>query len=110
MFCQNCGAKISDKAVVCLSCGVAVKNISVAKASSINDEWLVAMLLAMFLGIFGAHNFYLKRNSVAIAQLVLGLCSCFAISGIWALVDWVMILSGNYRKADGTLLTQNKTP
>lgn len=106
MFCQNCGVKIPDKAAVCLGCGVAVKNISAAKVSSINDEWLVAMLLAMFLGIFGAHNFYLKRNSVAIAQLILGLCSCFMISGIWALVDWVMIVSGNYRKADGTLLTQ----
>ena len=106
MFCQNCGAKIPDKAAVCLNCGVAVKNVSAAKVSSVNDEWLVAMLLAMFLGVFGVHNFYLRRNSVAIAQLVLGLCSCFVISGIWATVDWVMIVSGNYRKVDGTLLAR----
>ena len=109
MFCQNCGAEIHDKAVVCLKCGAPAPNTSYAKPSTVRDEWLVAMLLAMFLGVFGAHNFYLKRNSVAIAQLILGLCSCFIISGIWALVDWVLIVSGNYRKADGTLLTQNET-
>ena len=106
MFCQNCGADVPDKTEVCLGCGMAVQNVSAAKIPSVNDEWLGAMLLAMFLGIFGAHNFYLKRNSVAIAQLVLGLCSCFIISGIWSLVDWAMIVSGNYRKADGTLLKQ----
>ncbi len=92
---------------MCLNCGVAVSGTGAAvKSSGTNDEWLIAMLLAMFLGSFGAHNFYLKRNSIAIAQLVLGLCSCFIISGIWSLVDWAMILSGNYRKADGTILKQ----
>lgn len=107
MFCPSCGSEIKSGAVVCLNCGAAAPNASVAvKSDNTNSEWLTAMLLALFLGPFGAHNFYLKRYSIAIAQLVLGLCSCFTISGIWALVDWVVILSGNYRKADGTILTQ----
>ncbi len=92
---------------MCLNCGVAVSGAGAeVKSSGTSDEWVIAMLFAMFLGAFGAHNFYLKRNSIAIAQLILGICSCFIISGIWALVDWAMILSGNYRKADGTILKQ----
>ena len=108
MYCPSCGSEIKPGAVVCLNCGAAAPNASVAGSSnSTNPEWLVAMLLAVFFGSFGAHNFYLKRYSIAIAQLVLGLCSCFVISGIWAVVDWAMILAGNYRKADGTILTQH---
>lgn len=107
MFCSSCGTEIKPGAVVCLNCGAAAPGGGAAvKSSGTNDEWLTAMLLAMFLGAFGAHNFYLKRYSIAIAQLILGICSCFIISGIWAFVDWIMILSGNYRKADGTILKQ----
>ena len=107
MFCSSCGTEINPGAVVCLNCGAAAPKEGLAiQSAGTNDEWLIAMLLAMFLGSFGAHNFYLKRNSIAIAQLILGLCSCFIISGIWGLVDWIMILSGNYRKADGTILQQ----
>lgn len=107
MFCSSCGSEIKPGAVICLNCGAAAPNIAGAfQPRTINDQWLIALALVMTLGAFGGHNFYLKRNSIAIAQLILGLCSCFTISGIWAIVDLAMILSGNYRKADGTILTQ----
>ena len=34
---------------------------------------LVAYILWFFLGLFGGHNFYLKRTGVAVAQLILTL-------------------------------------
>ncbi|RAI44838.1 TM2 domain-containing protein [Rhodoplanes roseus] len=53
---------------------------------------LIAYLLWFFLGMFGGHNFYLKRTGVAIAQLVLTLTVFGAIvSGVWILIDAFLI-------------------
>ena len=58
MFCSSCGTEINPGAVVCLNCGAAAPKEGLAiKSAGTNDEWLIAMLLAMFLGSFGAHNF-----------------------------------------------------
>lgn len=105
MFCTNCGAEIDDKAVVCVKCGVAVKPVS--ETASGSNEWLTALLLCFFLGWLGVHRFYTKNNDIAVAQLVLGVLSCGVISGVWALVDFILILSGSYKKGDGQILTQN---
>ena len=48
------------------------------------------ILLGLFLGGLGIHNFYAGHNSKATAQLLITLLSCgFAglITGIWALID-----------------------
>ncbi len=60
---------------------------------------LVAGMLGIFLGGFGAHNFYLGKNDTAIIQLILTLCTG-GIGAIWGLVEGVMILFGspNYRQ------------
>lgn len=105
MFCTNCGAEIDDKAVVCVKCGVAVKPVS--EIASGSNEWLTTLLLCFFLGWLGVHRFYTKNNDIAVAQLVLGVLSCGVISGVWALVDFILILSGSYKKGDGQILTQN---
>jgi hypothetical protein len=49
---------------------------------------LVAYIL-WFLGLFGGHNFYLKRTGVAVAQLILTL----TIVGMLITVVWVSMLS-----------------
>ena len=62
-------------------------------------QWIVALLLAFFLGGFGVHNFYLGYNTKGIIQLVLTITLIGApISGIWALVEFIMIIarSGSY--------------
>jgi TM2 domain protein len=64
---------------------------------------IVAAVLAFFFGTFGVHNFYLgytKRGAyqlgLAIAGIVLSIVviGVFLIiaAGIWALVDFIMIL------------------
>ena len=64
-----------------------------------------AALLAFFLGSLGIHNFYLGFKGRAIAQLlitVLSAGSLFWVSGLWAFVECVLILTGKTSKdADG---------
>jgi TM2 domain-containing membrane protein YozV len=55
---------------------------------------LVAYLLWFFLGLFGAHNFYLGRTGVAVTQLILSLILVGMIITIfWVLVDAFLIPS-----------------
>jgi hypothetical protein len=60
---------------------------------------LVALLLGFFLGVFGAHRFYVGRPRTAILQaLTLGGV------GIWWLYDNILILAGSFRDGDGLLV------
>ncbi|WP_263382370.1 NINE protein [Granulicella arctica] len=48
------------------------------------------VLLAVFLGSFGAHNFYAGYTKKAVIQLCITLCTCFwasAIPWIWAIIE-----------------------
>lgn len=66
---------------------------------------LPAFLLAFFLGMFGAHRFYVGRTSSAIAQLILTLTIVGAlITAIWHLIDWIMIVTGSFEDEDQKLL------
>ena len=65
---------------------------------------LVAGLLGIFLGGFGAHNFYLGKTSRAIAQIVVTLVTCGA-GYIWGLIEGILCLCGNYTDADGLPLS-----
>lgn len=57
-----------------------------------------ALLLALFLGGFGAHRFYAGKPGTAIIMLILTLTVVGAIvSGIWAFVDFIMILAGGFK-------------
>ena len=68
---------------------------------------LPAFLLSFFLGPLGAHRFYVGKIWTGILMLVLTL-SFFGlfISAVWNLIDWITILCGNFRDADGNKLTQ----
>lgn len=65
---------------------------------------VAAGLLALFLGAFGIHRFYLGHNGTGIAMLLLTVLTCGyggVISGIWAIVDMIGIFTGSMRDSDG---------
>lgn len=68
---------------------------------------LPAFLFSTFLGVFGAHRFYVGKIVSAVAMLLLTL-SFFGlfVSAIWNFIDWIMILSGNFKDRDGRKLTE----
>jgi TM2 domain-containing membrane protein YozV len=62
-------------------------------------EWLPTLLLCWFLGLLGVHRFYTGHVGIGVAQLLTG-GGC----GIWMLIDFFIILVGNYKDAEGRVL------
>jgi TM2 domain-containing membrane protein YozV len=64
-------------------------------------DWLTTLLLCFFLGVFGVHRFYTGSTGLGVAQLLTG-GGC----GIWALIDFIMILTGGYKDGNGNPLVR----
>ena len=65
-FCFACGEKIDPRAEICPKCGVRQQCIKVQGEKS----RVAAILLAFFLGGFGAHKFYLGRVGWGLVYLL----------------------------------------
>lgn len=48
-FCSNCGAEVSDAAVVCVKCGVALNGKSVGKSESWSTGGFIGLVIASFI-------------------------------------------------------------
>jgi TM2 domain-containing membrane protein YozV len=95
MFCNHCGAEIPDKAVICIKCGVPSSPGGNLEKSS--KSRLAYILLGLFLGGWGIHNFYAGRTGKGVAQLLITLVSIpllFVVVGFFGLLAifiWVII-------------------
>lgn len=81
IICSNCGAQINGTVNFCPNCGnqipvqntVSVTQVSVPAETPPQNispkSRLAALLLGIFLGRFGVHNFYLGRIGRGIAQV-----------------------------------------
>ena len=97
-FCSNCGAELNEEQEICLKCGVRVKNSNTKNTDPNAKSKIAAGLLGILLGAFGVHNFYLGNTGKAVGQLLITVLSCgilSPISGIWGLVEGIMILTGS---------------
>ncbi len=64
------------------------------------NQWLITLLLCWFLGVFGIHRFYTGHIAIGVVQLLtLGLC------GIWVLIDLILLVTGNFKDAEGNPIT-----
>jgi TM2 domain-containing membrane protein YozV len=76
-----------------------------------NTDCLAAVLFCFFLGCFGAHRFFVKKTGSAVAMLLITVLTGwifglgFYITGIWALVDLIMLVCEKFTTADGKVLT-----
>ena len=58
-------------------------------------QWIVALLLAFFVGFVGVHNFYLGYTGKALFQLLGTLLTCGILAfpiAIWAFIEGILIL------------------
>ena len=97
-FCLACNRIIDAEAVVCTSCGV-MQPLPPEMATE--KRILPASLLCFFLGVFGAHRFYVGKVGTGLLQL-------FTLGGlgIWWLVDMILLVSGEFRDKDGNRITE----
>ena len=112
--CINCGAELADGAAFCPNCGVSTIG-GAAEAQPVREKKskLAVGLLAILLGTYGLHNFYLGNTNKGLTQLLVSLAGGIFTCGIstivvyvWAFVEGVFYLMGK----EGYTTDANGTP
>lgn len=62
---------------------------------------LPAFLMCFFLGCFGVHRFYVGKIGTGLLQIL-----TLGGLGIWALIDWIMIVAGAFSDKQGNKLKE----
>ena len=97
-YCSACGTSIDSRAEICPSCGVRVAPPA-AIADASDKSRTAALLLCFFLGVLGAHRFYVGKVGTGLVWLF-----TIGILGIGALVDLISIITGTFKDIDGKRL------
>lgn len=76
ILCPDCGKQISDSAANCIQCGRPMRRASPVARAIIKQQEShcsrgVYIILALFLGLLGIHNFYAGHYLSGAAQLIL---------------------------------------
>jgi hypothetical protein len=98
-YCAKCGAELHDESVVCPKCGCPAPVLGAQLGNVSEKSWVAALLLCFFLGGLGVHRFYVGKVGTGILMLL-----TLGGFGIWALIDFIIILVGSFRDADGKIL------
>ncbi|MDQ5957653.1 MAG: hypothetical protein QG614_628 [Patescibacteria group bacterium] len=64
-----------------------------------NKDWIITLLLAIFLGTFGIHRFYNKKIGTGILMLI-----TFGGFGLWQLIDIILIVTETFKNKSGHIL------
>lgn len=94
MYCPRCGVELLAASRYCPNCGANLDQQVSTKSRNI------AGVIALIMGSFGIHNFYLGYKKKAIIQLCLGIGGLLTfgvtstISGIWGICECISLLVG----------------
>jgi len=102
VYCQRCGAAMAREERFCRSCGTdsttpwgAAPQVPYPAAVS-DRKRLVALLLCIFLGVFGAHRFYVGKIGTGVIWLF-----TLSLLGVGMLFDLILIIAGEFRDKQG---------
>lgn len=113
-FCNKCGAATTALTEICKNCGTRLVKAREEYISS--KSRLATTLLALFLGMLGAHRFYTGKIVTGVAMLILTILGVVTIwfclfgliflipVGVWALVDFITAVSGNEKDSEEKLI------
>ncbi len=99
VHCRGCGKHIHKSASTCPHCGATQALHPNGAATASSKQKVLAAVLCWCFGIFGVHRLYVGKVGTGLIQL-------FTLGGlgVWAFVDFIMILSGKFRDESGKLL------
>lgn len=69
------------------------------KESKSDKSYVATLLFCLFLGMFGAHRFYVGKIGTGILMLL-----TFGGFGIWMLIDFILIICTRFRDKEGFLI------
>jgi len=64
-----------------------------------DKSWVATLLLSLFTGGIGGHRFYVGKIGTGVLMLL----TCGGL-GVWALIDLIVIIMGNFKDADGRVI------
>jgi TM2 domain-containing membrane protein YozV len=96
IYCRACGAQMHISAHACPGCGAPQQS---QQTSLSQKRILPAAILCFFFGFLGVHRFYVGKVGTGILQLL-----TFGGLGIWAFIDFIMIVIGSFRDSDGNVI------
>ena len=65
----------------------------------INPEWMITLALSFLLGFLGVHRFYNGKIGTGLLMLF-----TFGGLGIWATIDFIIVIFGKFKTKSGTLI------
>ena len=98
-FCSSCGEVIKKEAEICPKCGVRQRRPD----NNISTRWLTLFILSFFVGVLGVDRFYVGKIGTGILKLI-----TFGGCGIWALIDFIIIVLGKFTDKDGNVITREE--
>ncbi|MBP3253390.1 MAG: TM2 domain-containing protein [Bacteroidales bacterium] len=118
-YCVSCGAVIDRNAEYCPKCGVKQSenyqdnrqnqnnnnpfgNNQRSNVLDINKEWIITLLLCIFLGELGVHRFYNGRIGTGLLMLI-----TLGGLGIWYLIDIIFVVMGRFKDKTGKYIQSN---
>ena len=101
-YCSSCGNSLKQEAEICPNCGVRQKGSS----KHYKKDRIAAGVLAILLGTFGVHKFYLGYTGAGLIHL----CLCWTgIPGIIGLIEGIIYLTKSDEEFNEIYVENQKT-